>query len=65
VANPPGRVKIISARTFDERRCKSSDIPRESPVNSITRVTPSATPSTLIAERSGRWRIFEMTKLST
>src|SRR6266481_8503586 len=63
--NDPGRVKIISARTFDERRCKSSDIPRDKPVNNITRVTPSATPSTLIAERRGRWRMFDMTRLST
>jgi hypothetical protein len=54
VWNDPGRVKIISARTLEERRCKSSDIPRDSPVNSMTSITPRATPSTLIAERSGR-----------
>src|SRR5439155_2256017 len=61
----PGRVKIISARTFEDRVCKSSDIPCARPVNSITRATPSATPTTLIAERSGRWRILDTTKLST
>src|SRR2546421_4380691 len=61
----PGRVKIISARTFDKRRCKSSDIPCARPVNSITNATPSATPRTLIADLSGRWRILEITKLST
>jgi hypothetical protein len=60
----PLRVKIISPRTFVDRRCKSFDIPRVNPVNSITSATPSATPMTLIAERKGRCRMFEVTRLS-
>src|SRR5882724_5820053 len=60
----PGRVKIISARTFDARRWRSFDIPRASPVKSITRQTPSATPATLTRVRMGRWRMLETTRLS-
>src|SRR5882762_3730140 len=60
----PGRVKIISARTFDERRAISSDMPRASPVNSMIRQTPSATPATLTSVRMGRWRMLETTRLS-
>ena len=37
----PGRVKISSARTFEVRFCRSSDIPWASPVNSITSTTPA------------------------
>src|SRR5690349_5791433 len=60
----PGRMKINSARTFVARRCKSFDIPRARPVNSMTRLTPSATPATLTSVRIGRWRMFEVTRLS-
>jgi hypothetical protein len=60
----PGRVKMISARRFAERRCTSFAIPRASPVNSITRQTPSATPAMLTSARTGRWRIFAATRLS-
>jgi hypothetical protein len=61
---PPERVKMISARRFEERRCKSFDIPRERPVNSITSATPSATPATLISARKGRCRMLLTTRLS-
>src|SRR5690242_642291 len=57
-------MKINSARTFVARRCKSFDMPRARPVNSITRATPSATPATLTSVRMGRWRMFEVTRLS-
>src|SRR5215475_5751172 len=40
-------------------------MPRARPVNSITRLTPRATPATLTSVRIGRWRMFEVTKLST
>src|SRR5436190_5281880 len=60
----PGRVKIISARTFDARRWRSFDMPRASPVKSITRQTPRATPATLTSVRMGRWRMLETTRLS-
>jgi hypothetical protein len=60
----PLRVKIMLPRTLVDRRSKSLDIPRVRPVKSMTSATPSATPTTLIAERSGRWRIFEATRLS-
>ena len=51
---PASRVKMISAFRFCERRCKSFDSPRASPVNSITRHTPSATPAALTSARTGR-----------
>src|SRR5829696_5770155 len=57
-------MKINSARTFVARRCKSLDMPRARPVNSMTRATPSATPATLTSVRMGRWRMFEVTRLS-
>src|SRR5689334_4956398 len=57
-------MKINSARTLLARRCRSFDIPRASPVNSITRLTPSAIPATLTSVRMGRWRMLEVTKLS-
>src|SRR5215204_3498666 len=57
-------MKINSARTFVARRCKSFDMPRVRPVNSMTRQTPSATPATLTSVRMGRWRMFEVTRLS-
>ena len=60
----PGRVKMISALTFDERFWRSSDMPCARPVKSITNATPSATPKMLMAERSGRCRMFETTRLS-
>src|ERR1043166_2524548 len=60
----PGRVKMISALTFEERFCKSSDMPCARPVNNITNATPSATPITLMADRNGLCRRFETTKLS-
>src|SRR5581483_1642572 len=60
----PGRVKMISALTFDERFCKSSDMPCASPVKSITCATPNATQITLIADRNCRCLRFEMTMLS-
>src|SRR5262245_29276816 len=60
----PGRVKISSALTFEERFCRSSDMPCASPVKIITSATPSATPRMLMADLSGRWRRFETTKLS-
>src|SRR5215217_9295318 len=60
----PGRMKINSARTFVARRCNSLDMPRARPVNSMTRATPSATPATLTSVRIGRWRMFEVTRLS-
>ena len=63
-ASDPGRVKIISALTFDDRFCRSSDMPCARPVNSITSATPSATPRTLIADRIGRCRMFDTTRLS-
>ena len=60
----PGRVKMISAVTFEDRFCKSSDIPCASPVNSMISATPRATPMTLMTDLSGRCRRFETTKLS-
>src|ERR1043166_9386687 len=60
----PGRVKIISAVTFDERFCRSSDMPCARPVKIITSATPKATPRMLIADLSGRCRRLETTKLS-
>src|SRR5215213_7836490 len=57
-------MKINSARTFVARRCKSFDMPRASPVKSMTRLTPSATPATLTSVRIGLWRMFEVTRLS-
>src|SRR5829696_184872 len=60
----PGLVKMISALKFCERRCKSLDIPRASPVNSMTRATPNATPTTLTSERMGRWRMLAAIRLS-
>src|ERR1043165_6538203 len=55
---------MMFPRTFVDRRCKSFDMPRVRPVNSITSATPSATPTTLMPERSGRCRMFESTRLS-
>src|SRR5215213_9072213 len=61
---PPERVKMISALRFCERRSRSFDSPRASPVNSITRQTPSATPAALTTARTGRWRTLAVTRLS-
>jgi hypothetical protein len=58
-------MNMISALTFDDRRFRSSDIPLASPVKSMMRVTPSATPATLTKVRIGLWRIFAVIKLST
>src|ERR1041385_1404984 len=55
---------MISAFRFCERRCRSLDIPRASPVKSITRHTPSATPAALTTARTGRWRTLAVTRLS-
>src|ERR1043166_6588230 len=63
-SDPDERVKMISAFRFEERRCKSLDIPRASPVNSITRQTPSATPAALTSARTGRCRTLAVTRLS-
>src|SRR5215213_5093505 len=57
-------MKISSARTFVARRCNSFDMPRARPVNSMIRATPRATPATLTSVRIGRWRMFEVTRLS-
>src|SRR5215813_103845 len=43
---------------------RSLSIPRTSPVMRMTRITPSATPATLISVRVGRWRMFDRTRLS-
>src|SRR5688572_807085 len=61
---PPERVKMISALRFCERRARSFDSPRASPVKSITRHTPSATPAALTTARTGRWRTLAVTRLS-
>src|SRR5215217_4566395 len=61
---PPERVKMISARRFCERRWRSFESPRASPVKSITRQTPSATPAALTTARTGRWRTLAVTRLS-
>src|SRR5262249_38079660 len=60
----PGRVKIISAVTFEDRFCRSSDMPWASPVKIITSATPRATPRMLMTDLSGRCRRLETTKLS-
>src|SRR5919109_5069011 len=60
----PGRVKMISALRFDERRCRSLDMPVARPVKSITRQTPKAMPAMLTIVRTGRWRMFEVIRLS-
>src|SRR5256885_2048129 len=64
ISGPEERAKMISAFRFDARRCKSLDIPRASPVKSITRQTPSATPVALTRARTGRCRTLAVTRLS-
>src|SRR5262245_45012465 len=43
---------------------RSLSIPRTNPVMRMIRITPSATPATLIRVRVGRWRMFDRTRLS-
>src|SRR5436305_14613247 len=64
ISGPEERAKMISAFRFDARRCKSLDIPRASPVKSITKQTPSATPAALTRARTGRCRTLAVTRLS-